>query len=528
MTAASGMVPLSTSGTNLVDANGAVYRITGTSIGDFQSVLQLDGTWNYPYRTITVGGTVYTGILDRLAQAGFNCVRILICEDVCYPGVKPSAYVNPTLNPDWFSNPNDTSTVLDGVQILDLVIGYLGRLGLRVILDMHALAPNPDNVAACNGLWYTTATANAADTQPWTHTSSDLRNEADWINAWTTIAQRYLNNPVVIGADLVNEPYNATWGDGNANTDVCAAYTRCGNAILAVNPNWLLFCEGIYETLNFGPANGGWVGIQWAAGLDVAQANPVTLNVPHHVVYSPHDYGPGLGNWNYFNTANYPANLTAVWKQMWGYLVTDNIAPVLIGEIGDMLVSGANNGYETPTKYVEAQQWVDTMMQYTSGQTSTGGVPDVPAGSAGFSWNWFCWSTNGYNGTPASITNTNLLMGDYNTLNTTVMQYITPYLAPLMLTNVPVTVTIQLSAPATTTLTVPWLTRNATAIAGTHYVAGSGNVVFAPGQSSATVEVYLKPLTASSPGSLYFMVAAQAGSGYTVKSGTGVVTINYG
>jgi chitinase len=97
-----------------------------------------------------------------------------------------------------------------------------------------------------------------------------------------------------------------------------------------------------------------------------------------------------------------------------------------------------------------------------------------------------------------------------------------------MLTNVPLAVTITLSDPASTALSVPWLTRNGTAIAGTHFVAGSGTVNFAAGQSSATVLVYLKPLTASAPGALYFMVAVTAGTGYTIKASTGVVTINYG
>jgi hypothetical protein len=393
---------------------------------------------------------------------------------------------------------------------------------------MHALAPNPDNVTACNGLWYTTSSANAPDTQPWTHTSTDLRNEADWINAWTTIAQRYLNNRVVIGADLVNEPYNATWGDGNPNSDLCGAHTRCGNAILAVNPNWLIFCEGIYETLNFGQNNGGWVGVQWDEGLDLAQMTPVRLNVANQVVYSPHEYGPGLGNWNYFNAPDFPNNMTTVWNQMFGFQVKNNAAPVMFGEIGDMLVAGANNGYETPQKFAQAQQWINLLMQYVSGRTSTGGTPDVPAGSAGFSWNWFCWSTNGYSGTPGSITNTNLLMGDYNTVNTNVLQYITPYLAPLMLTNVPVTVTIELSEPAPGALSVGWATHDGTAIAGTHYVAASGTVSFAPGQSLATMVVYLKPITASAPGSLYFMIRPTPGSGYGVRNGTGTVTINYG
>jgi aryl-phospho-beta-D-glucosidase BglC (GH1 family) len=523
MSAVSGMRPLRAVGANLVDTNGVVQRITGTSVGGFQSVLQLDGTWNHPYRTITVGGVVHTGILDRLAQAGFNCVRILICEDVCFPGVKPLGYVNPTLNPDWFAHPHETGSVLDGVQILDSVIAYLGRLGVRVILDMHALAPDGDNTVATKGRWYSTPTRLAAGTSPRTHTKTDRRNEADWIAAWCAVAARYVGNPVVIGADLVNEPYAASWGDGNLETDVCAAYTRCADAVLAVNPDWLVFCEGIYEVANLGPESGGWVGMQWAAGLDRAAAYPVAPALSGRVVYSPHDYGPSIGNWRYFAAADYPLNLTAVWNQMWGYLVKSGAAPVLIGEIGDMIVTGAGGGFETAAKHAQSVQWIDTMMRYVAGKTSTGGTPDVPAGVAGFSWSWFCWSVNGFTGTPGSIANTNLLMGDYDTLNTAVMQYLTPNLAPLMLGPVPVEVTVTLAGAPAQGVSLAWSTRDGTAVAGVHYVAGRGTLAFAPGQIAASVTVSLLPLTAREGGTLSFTVVV-SGPGVVAS---GAVTIAY-
>jgi endoglucanase len=517
MSAASGMLPLRAVGANLEDTAGQVHRITGTSLGGFQSVLQLDGTWNYPHRTITVGGVTHVGILDRLAQAGFNCVRILICEDVCFPGVKPLGYVNPTLNPDWFANPHEIATVRDGVQILDSVIAYLGRLGLRVILDMHALAPNGDNTRATNGRWYTTPTRLAAGTAPWTHRKTDLRNEADWISAWCAIAARYVGNPVVIGADLVNEPYAASWGDGNLETDVCAAYTRCANAILAVNPDWLVFCEGTYEVVNLGPQNGGWVGMQWGAGLDRAAARPVAPALSGRVVYSPHDYGPSVGNWAYFAAGSYPQNLPGVWDQMWGYLVKTGAAPVLIGEIGDMIVAGAAGGFETPAKHAQSVQWVNAMMRYVAGPGGTG--------SAGYSWSWFCWSVNGFTGTPGSIANTNLLMGDYDTVNAAVMQYLTPNLAPLVVSPVPVEVSVLLGgagAPAQG-LTLSWETHDGTAMAGVHYLAGHGTLRLAPGQIAAALTVLLLPMTVPAGGNLAFKVVV-TGPGVAAA---GAVTIAY-
>ena len=51
----------------------------------------------------------------------------------------------------------------------------------------------------------------------------------------------------MIGGDIHNEPYGpARWGDGSAN-DWRLAAERVGNAILAVNPNWLIVVEGVEQ-----------------------------------------------------------------------------------------------------------------------------------------------------------------------------------------------------------------------------------------------------------------------------------------
>ena len=59
--------------------------------------------------------------------------------------------------------------------------------------------------------------------------------ESVWISDWCALAERYKDEPAVIGADLHNEPRGgATWGDNNQATDWRLAAERCGNAILEV------------------------------------------------------------------------------------------------------------------------------------------------------------------------------------------------------------------------------------------------------------------------------------------------------
>lgn len=60
---------------------------------------------------------------------------------------------------------------------------------------------------------------------------------------WALLARRYLNSPNVMGADLFNEVFSGTWGDGNVHTDWKAAAERLGNAIISTGSAWLVFVQ---------------------------------------------------------------------------------------------------------------------------------------------------------------------------------------------------------------------------------------------------------------------------------------------
>ncbi len=84
-----------------------------------------------------------------------------------------------------------------------------------------------------------------------------------------------------------NEPRSpATWG-GSSSTDWHAAAERGGNAVLAINPNLLVFVEGV----------------NYAGDLSGVATLPVQLNVANQLVYEAHDYGfwysglTGFSNW---------------------------------------------------------------------------------------------------------------------------------------------------------------------------------------------------------------------------------------
>src|SRR5262249_2206564 len=141
------------------------------------------------------------------------------------------------------------------------------------------------------------------------------------------------------------EPHGrACWGCNDPNTDWRLAAERAGNAILAVNPNWLIFVEGVERFNN----DYYW----WGGNLMGVRTAPVRLNVPNRLVYSPHDYPASVYPQPWFSAQNYPNNLSDVWNSHWGYPQSEKLAPVLLGEFGTKLRSTSD------------QQWLDKMVGY--------------------------------------------------------------------------------------------------------------------------------------------------------------------
>jgi aryl-phospho-beta-D-glucosidase BglC (GH1 family) len=421
-----------TDGNQIVDVNGNPVKIAAVSWFGFETTnYVVDGLWARNYQDM----------MNQIKQLGFNTIRIPYSEDIFNPANTPNG-INYNLNPDLQG--------LSSLQILDKIVDYAGKIGLRIILDEHsAMASDNEN----EQLWYIPG--------------STVYTQQAWINDWVALAQRYAGNPTVIGADLHNEPHGiATWGDGNPATDWRMAVEAAGNAILAVNPNWLIIVEGIqtYDGQSY------W----WGGNLMGAGQYPVVLNVPNRVVYSAHDYPASVSDQTWFNAPNYPNNLPSVWTQMWGYLYRDDIAPVWLGEFGSYLQTTSD------------QQWYQQITSYLADTTG------APPGGQGISWSWWSWNPN--SGDTGGI-----LQNDWTTVNENKMQGLIPIEFSFPSTggtsgsggtaSTTVTFTLTLNAPSTQPVTVNYATADDSALAGVDYVAQSGKVTFAPSQTQATITV---------------------------------------
>ncbi len=286
MTTAPVQPPLSASGRYIVDAHGRRVRLAGVNwYGAHEDDGVAPGLDRADRHTLA----------RRIAMHGFNSVRLpfsLWMTEQAAP--VPDEYL--AANPD-----------LSGatpMQVYDACVEALTGAGLIVIPNCHTL----DAGWCCSesdesGLWF-----------------NNRWPAAKFFAAWQSIAARYKANPLVAGMDIMNEPRRSrvgwrvltpTWGT-RPKTDLAAMYTAVGNLIHEVSPEVLIICEGL----------------GFAADLTGVASYPVRLERPGKVVYSLHDYA-------WYHPAEQPrAAYLEQMERAGGYLLSQQIAPVWIGEFG--------------------------------------------------------------------------------------------------------------------------------------------------------------------------------------------------
>lgn len=312
-----------------------------------------EGTNYTPHGTWAVR---WTDILDQIKAFGFNCIRFAFSGDFTTAGrTPPGTAIDFDKNPEFIGKTS--------LEILDLILDYCNANGMYAVLDHHRRQAGQGADGSPTGLGYT---------------------QADWIASWTVMANRYKDHPAVVGADVHNEPHDLTWDQW------ATAVEACGNAILAVAPDWLIFAEGVGTNPDSTPY---W----WGGALKGVATRPIVLNVANKVAYSPHEYGQSVGSqeWLSKDTAvpNYPNNLYAVWDAHWGFIFKDNIAPIWIGEFGGHFGVDGNGALTKPYGTYETQ-WAQTLAKYLNGDYNGDGTLDLGAGKVGMSFAYWSYNPN--------------------------------------------------------------------------------------------------------------------------------------
>ena len=326
--------PLSTQGSNIVDAIGKPVLLRGVNWFGLETESHAPhGLWVRDYKEM----------LAQIKSLGYNVIRL--------PYSVQSLRAANASGIDFTHGKNQDLQGKTPLQVMDLIIQEAQRQGLLILLDSHRL-----NDQWIPSLWY-----------------GDGFTEADWIDTWKMLATRYKNRTNVIGADLKNEPHgDSSWGTNNPATDWRLAAERAGNAILALNPNWLIVVEGVEDHVPGQQLLHHWQG----GNLEGVRRYPVRLAVPHHLVYSAHEYGPGVYPQPWFAAASFPQNLDERWETSFNYIATNKIAPVLIGEFGGRRVDKSQEGIwqRQLINYIQQKRLSFTYWSWNPDSANTGGI----------------------------------------------------------------------------------------------------------------------------------------------------------
>ncbi|MBP5971218.1 cellulase family glycosylhydrolase [Brasilonema sp. CT11] len=328
-------LPLSTRGAKIIDAKGRQVWLRGVNWFGIETETHVPhGFWKRDYKDI----------LTQIRTLGYNLIRL---------PYSVQALLSPNISGIDFSiGSNKEFEGKTPIQVMDLIIQEAERQGLLVLLDSHCLSDK--RIAE---LWY-----------------EDNFTEADWINTWTMLANRYKNQTNVIGADLKNEPHGkASWGTDDIATDWRLAAERAGNAILEVNPNWLIVVEGVEKNVPTQKLPNHWHG----GNLEGVKRYPVRLSRRNKLVYSPHEYGPGVADQSWFSDPKFPKDLINRWQIGFHYISSQNLAPIFIGEFGGKQVdTNSKEGIwqNEFVQYIKQKQLSFAYWSLNPNSADTGGI----------------------------------------------------------------------------------------------------------------------------------------------------------
>jgi len=313
----------------------------------------------------------YKDVIDQIKSMGFNAVRLPFSGDICNNERTPSTgVINEALNPDLAG--------LNSIQVFDQLITYMNDQGLYIILDHHRRHAG-----------------DGADGYP----VDETYTLAQWKASWLFMVNRYKHLDFMLGADLHNEPHLMEWGAWAELAE------NAGNAILAAAPHWLIFVEGVATH----GANSYW----WGGELSGVADRPIQLSVAGRLAYSVHEYGISVGEQPWLAKDNavpaqWPLNLYGVWRQHWGFIFEQNIAPVWIGEVGGKFGIDGSGNVVSDTNAQYERQWIYHLQRYMEGYFAGNNDRGLVDGDQGISFAY--WSLN-----PTSSDTGGILQDDWLT-----------------------------------------------------------------------------------------------------------------
>lgn len=307
-------LPLRARGRDVVDSTGRRFKLASVNWYGGSDEHFIPGGLDVCHRD---------DIARTIRRMGFNSVRLPYSDEMVMR--------NPTILPHRLAANQD----LVGRRALDVfaaVVEALTAQGIAVIVNNHITSATwCCGADPCDAGW-------ANDHLP-AVLCRVRQTEAEWVQHWEQIMARFVDNPLVIGADLRNE-VRGVWGTMTWDRWATAA-ERAGNALLRMNPDWLIVVGGT-ESGN---------------DLTGVARRPVVLDRPGRVVYSAHVYSwSGWGSLGGRYAKRSYASFVRAMRRNWAYLVERDVAPVWVGEFGapDLPGRGDANYWRNLLRYLKA------------------------------------------------------------------------------------------------------------------------------------------------------------------------------
>jgi len=336
-------------------------------------------------------------------QASYNPPTDVVGED----GKITKAGTYGSINKDFVEADGKTNVCSE--RAFEIVLEKCKKYGIKAFIDVHS--PHADNSGHNYNLWYGKEMNNHAIT-----VTTDM-----WIDTLVWVADKFKNDDTLLGFDLKNEPHGkgpegdlaAKWDGSTDENNWAYAATKCADAILDVNPNALIFIEGVEQSMsgakegdywgmpdrmvmNPGDTPSPYIGAWWGGNFRGARDYPIT---PKHgtsqIVYSPHDYGPSVYPQTWFAKAfNEQTLLDDYWYETWAYVNAEDIAPELIGEWGGYMDAAEN------------QQWMELLRDYMIKHhiNHTFWCLNTNSGDTGGLWKQFSYNLNNVSDTSNGTT----------------------------------------------------------------------------------------------------------------------------
>lgn len=348
-------------GSRLYDMNGNEVWITGANWFGFNCGERFPhGLWSADVDQL----------LSQIADRGINCLRLPIATELLMDwqnGVDDSSQIsiNPKNSPDYSFNPDfcrSDGSCMSSLEIFDVIMSKCKKYGIKILVDIHS--PALHNSGHNYNVWYYNSKSGDAGNMAVTADGTQVTTEM-WQDTLVWLADRYKNDDTLIAYDLKNEPHGkgqegagaAKWDGSTDENNWAYAATQCALAMLDVNPNALILVEGVEQypkeghtwgepdSLTNPPYYPGWWGGQFRGVRDYP------LDFGEHqsqLVYSPHDYGPGVYNQTWFQKDfTTQTLLDDYWYDTWAFINAEDIAPLLIGEWGGFMDGGDNEKWLT-------------------------------------------------------------------------------------------------------------------------------------------------------------------------------------